>query len=148
MDGWKSILTLPNIYEPSHFGNQRAISGKNNTSIIPIIWRAIKGKTAINISWSVISGGATDFNQKQAGPKGGDRKYICMFITNNTPNHTAAQAGSRPNSGAIPTTTGAKTGTKWYGVLNFNDDNKVATFSDWMDVNGIQVQIENFVNNN
>ena len=34
-----------------------------------------------------------------------------MFITNNTPNQTAAHSGSNPNSGAIPTTTGAKTGT-------------------------------------
>ncbi len=49
---------------------------------------------------------------------------------------------------SVHSATGAKTGTKWYGVLNFNDDNKIATFSDWMDVNGIQVQIENFVNNN
>ena len=37
---------------------------------------------------------------------------------------------------------------KWYGVINFNEDNKIATFSDWMDVNGMAVQIENFVNNN
>ena len=58
-----------------------------------------------------MSGGATDFNQKHAGPKGGDKKYIWIFITNKTPNQTAAQAGSRPNSGAMPTTTGAKTGT-------------------------------------
>ena len=31
------------------------------------------------------------------------------------------------------------------GVINFNDDNKIATFSDWMDVNGMAVQIENFL---
>ena len=54
-----------------------------------------------------MSAGATDFSQKQAGPKGGDKKYICIFITNRTPNHTAAHSGSKPNSGAIPTTTGA-----------------------------------------
>ena len=32
-------------------------------------------------------------------------------MTNRTPNQTAAHSGSKPNSGAIPTTTGAKTGT-------------------------------------
>ena len=71
----------------------------------------MKGNTAIKISCNEISAGATDFSQKQAGPKGGDKKYICIFITNRTPNHTAAHSGSKPSSGAIPTTTGAKTGT-------------------------------------
>ena len=46
------------------------------------------------------------------------------------------------------TETGASVYNKWYGVINFNEDNKIATFSDWMDVNGMAVQIENFVNNN
>ena len=35
---------------------------------------AIKGRTARKISCSVTSLGATDFSQKQAGPKGGDKK--------------------------------------------------------------------------
>ena len=34
---------------------------------------------------------------------------------------------------------------KWYGVINFNEDNKIATFSDWMDVNGMQVQIQQYL---
>jgi hypothetical protein len=46
------------------------------------------------------------------------------------------------------TQTGAPVYNKWYGVINFNEDNKIATFSDWMDVNGMALQIENFVNNN
>ena len=46
------------------------------------------------------------------------------------------------------TETGASVYNKWYGVINFNEDNKIATFSDWMDVNGMAVQIENFINNN
>ena len=72
----------------------------------------MKGNTAIKISCNEISAGATDFSQKTSrAKKGGDKKYICIFITNRTPNHTAAHSGSKPNSGAIPTTTGAKTGT-------------------------------------
>ena len=43
------------------------------------------------------------------------------------------------------TETGAPANNKWYGVLNFNKDNKIASFSDWMDVNGMQVQIEQFL---
>lgn len=50
------------------------MSGINNTSIIPIICKPIKGNTAIKISCNSISGGATDLSQKQAGPNGGDRK--------------------------------------------------------------------------
>lgn len=49
---------------------------------------------------------------------------------------------------SIHSETGAPVYNKWYGVINFNEDNKIATFSDWMDVNGMAVQIENFVNNN
>ena len=43
------------------------------------------------------------------------------------------------------TETGAPANNKWFGVLNFNEDNKIASFSDWMDVNGMQVQIEQFL---
>lgn len=45
----------------------------------------------------------------------------------------------------IHTETDAKVYNKWYGVINFNEDNKIATFSDWMDVNGMQVQINEFL---
>ena len=45
----------------------------------------------------------------------------------------------------IHTETGGKVYNKWYGVINFNKDNKIATFSDWMDVNGMQVQINEFL---
>jgi hypothetical protein len=50
------------------------MSGINKTNIIPIICRPINGRTAIKISCNSISGGATDFNQKHAGPNGGDKK--------------------------------------------------------------------------
>ena len=46
------------------------------------------------------------------------------------------------------TQTGAPFTTNGMDVINFNEDNKIATFSDWMDVNGMAVQIENFLNNN
>ncbi len=49
---------------------------------------------------------------------------------------------------AIHTETGAKIYNKYYGVLNFNSDNKVAEISDWMDISGMQAQIENHVANN
>ena len=31
---------------------------------------------------------------------------------------------------------------KWYKLIIFNEDGKIAYFSDWFDVAGIQVQIE------
>ena len=46
------------------------------------------------------------------------------------------------------TETGAPVYNKWYGVLTFNEDGKIAVFSDWFDVNGMQVQIDNFVESN
>ena len=76
MVGYKFILSYLNNYDPSHLGNQRAISGINITNSIPIICRAMNGRTDTKISCSVISAGATDFNQKHAGPNGGDKKYI------------------------------------------------------------------------
>jgi tetratricopeptide (TPR) repeat protein len=38
--------------------------------------------------------------------------------------------------------TGKKVSNKWYGLIIFNEDGKISYFSDWFDVNGIQVQIE------
>ena len=49
---------------------------------------------------------------------------------------------------SIHSGTGAPVYNKWYGVLNFNEDNKIVSFSDWMDVNGMQVQIEQYVESN
>jgi hypothetical protein len=46
------------------------------------------------------------------------------------------------------TESGAPVYNKWYGVLTFNDDGKIAVFSDWMDVNGMEVQIQNFKDSN
>jgi hypothetical protein len=46
------------------------------------------------------------------------------------------------------TATGAPVSNKWYGVLTFNEDGKIAVFSDWMDVNGMQVQVNNYVESN
>ena len=41
---------------------------------MPVICRAMNGRTDTKISCKVISAGATDFNQKHAGPNGGERK--------------------------------------------------------------------------
>ena len=41
--------------------------------------------------------------------------------------------------------TGAEGGNKWYGLINFGDDGKITGFSDWMDVNGMSVQIEQYL---
>ena len=49
---------------------------------------------------------------------------------------------------SIHSVTGAPVYNKWYGVLSFNEDNKIVSFSDWMDVNGMQVQIEQYVESN
>ena len=43
------------------------------------------------------------------------------------------------------TETGAEGGNKWYGLINFGDDGKISGFSDWMDVNGMAVQIEQYL---
>lgn len=42
---------------------------------------------------------------------------------------------------------GAKVYNKWYGLLNFNSDGKIAEMSGWMDVSGMQAQIENYIAN-
>ena len=47
----------------------------------------------------------------------------------------------------IHTESGAKVYNKWYGVFNFNSDGKIAEISDWMDVSGMQAQIENHIAN-
>lgn len=43
------------------------------------------------------------------------------------------------------TETGAEGGNKWYGLINYGDDGKISGFSDWMDVNGMAVQIEQYL---
>ena len=43
------------------------------------------------------------------------------------------------------TETGAEGGNKWYGLINFGDDGKISGFGDWMDVNGMSVQIEQYL---
>jgi len=46
---------------------------------------------------------------------------------------------------AIHTESGAEVGNKWYGLFGFNEDGKIASISDWMDVSGMQNQIENHI---
>jgi ketosteroid isomerase-like protein len=46
------------------------------------------------------------------------------------------------------TETGAPVHNKWYAVLTFNEDGKIAVFSDWFDYGGMQGQIDNFVESN
>ena len=43
------------------------------------------------------------------------------------------------------TETGAEGGNKWYGLINFGEDGNISGFSDWMDVNGMSVQIEQYL---
>ena len=38
---------------------------------------------------------------------------------------------------------GATVNNKWYAVIFFNEDGKATAFSDWFDVNGMAVQIQN-----
>ena len=40
------------------------------------------------------------------------------------------------------TNTGTTINNKLYAVVSFNEDGKVVMFSDWMDVTGVQAQIE------
>ena len=40
------------------------------------------------------------------------------------------------------TESGATINNKWYAVVAFNEDGKVVMFSDWMDVSGLDSQIE------
>jgi hypothetical protein len=42
---------------------------------------------------------------------------------------------------------GAEVNNKWYGLVVFNEDGKISTFSDWMDVSGMAIQIETHLNN-
>ena len=71
------VNPLENLFgqEPlSAIGSQSAICGKNITSSMPMICSTMNGSTETKISCSVMSFGATDLSQKQAGPNGGDRK--------------------------------------------------------------------------
>ena len=43
------------------------------------------------------------------------------------------------------TETGAEGGNKWDGLINFGEDGNISGFSDWMDVNGMSVQIEQYL---
>ena len=43
---------------------------------------------------------------------------------------------------ATHTVSGATVNNKWYAVVSFNEDGKVVMFSDWMDVTGMQTQID------
>jgi len=45
------------------------------------------------------------------------------------------------------TESGAKVFNKYYGLFGFNSDGKIAGISDWMDISGMQAQIENHVAN-
>ena len=47
----------------------------------------------------------------------------------------------------IHTESGAKVFNKYYGLFGFNSDGKIAGISDWMDISGMQAQIENHIAN-
>ena len=81
------------------------------------------------------------------------------------PNAPAYWAGSHYSSGENMATTnpvqmriygtwsgthtesGAKVFNKYYGLFGFNSDGKIAGISDWMDISGMQAQIENHIAN-
>ncbi|MEE3034944.1 MAG: hypothetical protein VX325_03760 [Bacteroidota bacterium] len=80
------------------------------------------------------------------------------------PNAPAYWAGSHYSSGNMATTSpvqmriygtwsgihtesGAKVYNKYYGLFGFNSDGKIAGISDWMDISGMQAQIENHIAN-
>ena len=42
---------------------------------------------------------------------------------------------------AVHTESGKVVYNKWYGLMFFNEAGKVVRFTDWFDVNGMQVQI-------
>ena len=43
---------------------------------------------------------------------------------------------------AVHSETGKVVYNKWYGLMFFNADGKIGRFTDWFDVNGMQVQID------
>jgi|TARA_B100001094_G_C18056631_1_gene732830 hypothetical protein len=66
--------------------------------------------------------------------------------------YSSATPSSEPNGLRVygvwkwkHTESGAEGGNKWYGLINFGDDGKITGFSDWMDVNGMTVQIEKYL---
>ena len=66
--------------------------------------------------------------------------------------YSSAMPSSEPNGLRVygvwkwkHTESGAEGGNKWYGLINFGDDGKITGFSDWMDVNGMTVQIEKYL---
>ena len=45
------------------------------------------------------------------------------------------------------TETGTEGGNKWYGILTFNEEGKINSFTDWFDAGGVQDQIEKALEN-
>ena len=42
---------------------------------------------------------------------------------------------------SVHTETGKKTFSKWYAIINFNENGKIVRFNDWFNVDGLQVQV-------
>jgi len=42
---------------------------------------------------------------------------------------------------SVHTETGKETFSKWYAIINFNEDGKIVRFNDWFNVDGLQTQV-------
>ncbi len=62
--------------------------------------------------------------------------------------NSSSLASSSPNNirvygtwSSVHTESGKQTYSKWYAIVNFNDNGKIVRFNDWFNVDGLEVQI-------
>ena len=62
--------------------------------------------------------------------------------------NTSSLSSASPNNirvygtwSSVHTESGKETFSKWYAIVNFNDNGKIVRFNDWFNVDGLQVQI-------
>ena len=62
--------------------------------------------------------------------------------------NTSSLSSASPNNirvygtwSSVHTESGKETFSKWYALVNFNDNGKIVRFNDWFNVDGLQVQI-------
>ena len=62
--------------------------------------------------------------------------------------NTSSLSSASPNNirvygtwSSVHTESGKQTYSKWYAIVNFNENGKIVRFNDWFNVDGLEVQI-------
>ena len=122
--------------QPVYNGNQ--ISGKADIRAVIESWQKDFQVTSFAEAEGLIG------NDENPNPAG---FYSGSYFSTGTPS-------SSPNGLRVygtwywtHTETGIEGGNKWYGILTFNEEGKINSFTDWFDAGGVQDQIEKALEN-